>query len=269
MRLRVELDVYLGLRPAVAMPCLEPLTPYRDGLISGADVMVLRELCGGSFFGNPRGIDTLPDGRRRGYDNYVYDSDAIERFAHDGFRLARRRRGKLTSIDKANVMECFKLWREVVSEVGRAYPDVALEHLHADNCVYQVAMNPRAFDVILADNMLGDIVSDQLGCIAGSKAMLPSACLKGLPEPGRRIAGIYEPSHGTAPDIVGKGTANPLGTILSVALLFEYSLARPDLARRIAQATERVLASDCRPLDLGGTADSARITRAVLDALAA
>lgn len=268
MRLRVELDVYLGLRPAVAMPCLESLTPYRDGLITGADVMVLRELCGGSFFGEPRGIDRLPDGRRRGYDNYVYDSDQIARFAHAGFRLARRRRGKLTSIDKANVMECFKLWREVVGEVARDYPDVALEHMHADNCVYQVAMNPRAFDVILADNMLGDIVSDQLGCIAGSKAMLPSACLKGLPEAGQRIAGIYEPSHGTAPDIVGKGIANPVGTILSVAMLFEYSLARPDLARRTERAVAAVLESGCRPLDLGGTADSASMTQAVLAALA-
>ncbi len=268
MRLRVELDVYLGLRPAVAMRCLEPLTPYRDGLITGADVMVLRELCGGPFFGEPRGIAQLPDGRRRGHDNYVYDSDEIARFAHAGFRLARRRRGKLTSIDKANVMECFKLWREVVSEVARDYPDVACDHMHADNCVYQVAMNPRAFDVILADNMLGDIVSDQLGCIAGSKAMLPSACLKGLPEPGQRIAGIYEPSHGTAPDIVGKGIANPLGTILSVAMLFEYSLARPDLARRIERATQEVLESGCRPHDLGGTADSATVTRAVLAALA-
>ncbi len=267
MRLRVELDVYLGLRPAIAMRCLEPLTPYRDGLIAGADVLVLRELCGGSFFGNPRGIDTLPNGRRRGYDNYAYDSDEIARFAHAGFRLARRRRGKLTSIDKANVMECFKLWREVVSEVARDYPDVAFDNMHADNCVYQVAMNPRAFDVILADNMLGDIVSDQLGCIAGSKAMLPSACLKGLPEPGQRIAGIYEPSHGTAPDIVGKGIANPLGTILSVAMMFEYSLARPDLAHRISLATQEVFESGCRPPDLGGTASSASITSAVQAAL--
>lgn len=267
MRLRVELDVYLGLRPAVAIPCLEPLTPYRDGHISGADVMVLRELCGGSFFGSPRGIDRLPDGRRRGYDNYVYDSDEIERFAHAGFRLARQRRGRLTSLDKANVMECFKLWREVVGDVARQYPDVAFEHMHADNCVYQVAMNPRAFDVILADNMLGDIVSDQLGCIAGSKAMLPSACLKGLPEPGQRMAGIYEPSHGTAPDIVGKGIANPLGTILSVAMLFEYSLARPDLARRIEAAVRQALASGCRTPDLGGQDGTVRMTDAVLAAL--
>jgi 3-isopropylmalate dehydrogenase len=268
MRLRIELDVYIGLRPAVAMPCLEHLTPYREGLITGADVMVLRELCGGSFFGLPRGIDQLPDGRRRGYDNYVYDSNEIERFAHAGFRMARQRRGKLTSIDKANVMECFKLWREIVSEVAREYPDVTLDHMHADNCIYQVAMNPRAFDVILADNMLGDIVSDQLGCIAGSKAMLPSACLKGLPLPGQRIAGIYEPSHGTAPDIVGKGIANPLGTLLSVAMLFEYSLARPDLARDIAKATQTALESGCLPTDLGGTADSASVTRAVLASLA-
>ncbi len=268
MRLRVELDVYLGLRPAVAMRCLEHLTPYRDGLITGADVMVLRELCGGSFFGEPRGIDLLGDGRRRGYDNYVYDSDQIARFAHAGFRLARRRRGKLTSIDKANVMECFKLWREVVSEVARDYPDVAFESMHADNCAYQVAMNPRAFDVILADNMLGDIVSDQLGCIAGSKAMLPSACLKGLPEPGQRMAGIYEPSHGTAPDIVGKGIANPVGTILSVAMLFEYSLARPDLAHRIKEATETVLQSGRRPVDLGGTESTGSMAAAVVAELA-
>jgi len=269
MRLRVELDVYLGLRPAFAMPCLESLTPYRAGLITGADVMVLRELCGGSFFGQPRGIDTLADGRRRGYDNYVYDSDQIARFAHAGFQLARRRRGKLTSIDKANVMECFKLWREVVTDVARAYPDVAFESMHADNCAYQVAMNPGVFDVILADNMLGDIISDQLGCIAGSKAMLPSACLTGLPEPGQRMAGLYEPSHGTAPDIVGKGIANPVGTILSVAMLFEYSLARPDLARQISMATEAVLETGCRPADLGGSATSANFTSAVLGALAA
>jgi len=268
MRLRVELDVFAGLRPAVAMCCMESLTPYREGLITGTDVMVLRELCGGSFFGTPRGIDVLPDGRRRGYDNYVYDSDEIARFAHVGFRIARRRRNKLTSIDKANVMECFKLWREVVCEVAKEYPGVAFDYMHADNCAYQLAMNPRAFDVILADNMLGDIVSDQLGCIAGSKAMIPSACLKGLPEAGERMAGIYEPSHGTAPDIAGKGIANPVGTILSVAMLFEYSLARPDLARSIERATELVLEAGHRPADLGGTTTTAQFTRAMLGQLA-
>ena len=166
MRLRLELDTYAGLRPAKAVTCLEPLTPYRPGLVSGADVVVLREMCGGTFFGKPRGIERLPNGQRRGFDTTVYDSDEIARFAHAGFRLARRRRGRLASTDKANVMESGVLWRAVVNEVAREYPDIELTHMYADNASYQLARNPTGFDVILGDNLFGDILSDQAGAIS-------------------------------------------------------------------------------------------------------
>ncbi len=266
MRLRLELDTYAGLRPAKATSCLEPLTPFRPGLATGADVMVLREMCGGAFFSLPRGIERPPGGPRRGFDTTAYDSEEIARVAHAGFRLARRRRGKLCSTDKANVMASGQLWREVVSEVGRDYPDVSLTHFYADNAAYQLARDPRAFDVILGDNLFGDILSDQAGAIAGSLGMLPSACLPGLPEPGERMPGIYEPVHGSAPDIAGQGIANPVGTLLSVAMMFDYSFGRPGAARRIEAAVTAALDAGHRTPDIGGTATTESLTDAVIAA---
>jgi len=264
MRLRRVLDTYAGLRPATAIACLEPHTPFRPGLASGADVLVLREMCGGAFFALPRGLERPADGPRRGFDTAAYDSAEIARFAHVGFKLTRRRRGKLASVDKANVMISGQLWREVVSEVARDYPDVALSHLYADNAAYQLARDPRAFDVILADNLIGDMLSDQAGAIAGSLGMLPSACLPGLPEPGARLPGIYEPVHGSAPDIAGQGIANPLGMLLSVAMMFDYSFGRPDMARRIEAAVRAALDAGQRTADIGGTATSQGMTDAVI-----
>jgi 3-isopropylmalate dehydrogenase len=267
MRLRLGLDAYFGMRPARSFASLESLLPYRDGLATGADVLVLREMTGGAFFGTPRGIDRPLDGPRVGYDNSIYDENQIARFAHAGFRIARQRRGQLVCADKANVMETYVLWREVVSEVALEYPDVAFECLYADNVSYQLARDPKRFDVILSDNLFGDMLSDQAGAIAGSLGMLPSACLSGLAEDGGRTSGIYEPVHGSAPDITGGGIANPIGTILSAAMMFEHSFARPDLARRIEAGVNAALEGGCRTMDLGGTATSAEMTDAVLQAL--
>jgi 3-isopropylmalate dehydrogenase len=269
MRLRHELGAYVGLRPAKAIDCLVPLTPYRPELVRGADVMVLREMCGGAFFALPRGTETLPDGTRRAYDTAAYGEAEIARIAHAGFRLARRRRGRLVSVDKANVMVSYALWREIVAEVARGYPDVEFAQLYADNAAYQLARDPRRFDVILGDNLFGDILSDQAATIAGSLGMLPSACLTSMPEPGGRTTGIYEPVHGTAPDIAGQGIANPVGAILSTAILCEYSLARPDLARRIESAVTAALEAGCRTPDLGGAATTRAMTDAILANLGA
>jgi len=268
MRLRKVLDTYAGLRPARAWPQLESLTPFRPGLATSADVMVLREMAGGPFFTETRGIETR-DGRRHGFDLSTYDENEIARIAQVGFQLARGRRGKLCSVDKANVMETYVLWREVVGEVGRDYPDVELTHMYADNCAYQLARRPADFDVILADNLLGDILSDQAGAIAGSLGMLPSACLCGLPQPRERCAAIYEAVHGSAPDIAGQGIANPIGTLLSVAMMWEYSFARPDLARRIEAAVESAIEAGHRTPDLGGTATTDGLTNAVIEAFRA
>ncbi len=264
MRLRMELDTFAGLRPARAVDCLEPLTPYRAGLTAGADVLVLREMCGGNFFAAHRGIDRPEDGPRRGFDLGVYDEHQIARLAHAGFRLARRRRKHLVSAEKSNVMEMHVLWREVVAEVAEEYPDVTLENLYADNASYQLARDPRRFDVIMADNLFGDILSDQAGVIVASLGMLPSACLSGLPEEGDSVNGIFEPVHGTAPDIDGLGIANPIGAILSAAMMFDYAFARGDIAREIEKAVTAVLESGARTADLGGSLTSREMTDAIL-----
>ena len=228
MRLRLELDAYAGLRPAKALACLEALTPFRPGLTAGADVMVLREMCGGAFFSLPRGLERPAGGGARGFDTTSYTSAEIARFAHAGFQLARRRRGALASVDKANVMVSGVLWREVVDEVASDYPDVALTHLYADNAAYQLVRDPRAFDVILADNLFGDILSDQAGAIAGSLGMLPSACLPGLPEPGGGCPAST--SRSTAARRTSPAKASPIrsGSLFSVAMMFDYSFGRPE-----------------------------------------
>ncbi|TFG85717.1 MAG: 3-isopropylmalate dehydrogenase [Hyphomicrobiales bacterium] len=266
MRLRQELDVFAGLRPARAYDALIDQTPFRPELVRGADVMVVRELCGGAFFGEPRGITAMSGGGERGIDTTVYTTAEISRIARTGFELARRRRGRLVSADKANVMETYALWRRVVGEIGAAeYPDVELTHLYADNAVYQLCRQPRNFDVILGDNLFGDILSDQAGALAGSLGMLPSASLSAVPKPGSRIRpGIFEPVHGTAPDIAGQGIANPIGAILSVAMMFDYGFAMPAIARRIERAVEWALAGGLRTPDLGGSTTTAQMTDAII-----
>jgi 3-isopropylmalate dehydrogenase len=266
MRLRKELDVFACLRPARAYRTLLSRTPFRPDVVADADVLVLRELCGGSPFGEPRGIKPLAGGGHEGFDSNRYTSAEIERVARVGFELARRRRGRLASVDKANVMESGALWRRVVGEVGRReFPDVRLTHYYADNAAFQLVRAPGAFDVILADNIFGDLLSDLAAAFAGSLGMLPSASLTGLAPPGgRSTPGIYEPVHGSAPDIMGRGIANPLGTILSVAMLLEHGAGRPDLARRVEAAVARTLEGAVLTPDLGGNAGSREVTRAVI-----
>ena len=269
MRLRQELDLFAGLRPARAYDALLDRTPYRRELVAGADVLVLRELCGGMMFAHPRGTERLADGGLRAFETNLYSSGEIERVARVGFELARRRKGALLSIDKANVLESGALWRRLVGEIGaRDYPDVALTHYYADNALYQLARRPRDFDVILAENLLGDLISDLAATLAGSLGMLPSACLARLaPEGEASTPGVYEPVHGTAPDIAGAGIANPIGCILSAAMLCRYGLARPDLAERIERAVERCLARDILTPDLGGLATTQEVTDSVIGGL--
>ena len=268
MRLRRELDVYAGLRPVLTFDALVERTPFRPELVRGADLMMVRELCGGTYFGLPRGIERLPGGGRRAFDATVYTEVEVERIARIAFELARRRRSRLLSVDKANVMESGMLWREVVSALGASdYPDVELTHFYADNAAYQLARSPRDLDVVLADNLLGDLLSDQAGAVAGGLGMLPSASLAGLPPKGEQAKpGIYEPVHGSAPDIAGQGIANPYGTILSVAMMFEYGFARPGIARRIGNAVARTLEAGPRTPDIGGDAGTVEVTHAVIDA---
>jgi 3-isopropylmalate dehydrogenase len=268
-RLRVELDVYNALRPARAWAALLHRTPYRPEVVEGADIMVIRENSGGIYYGEPRGREALADGQQRAFEISEYTTSEVERIARCAFEAARVRRNHVVSLDKSNVMATGKLWRETVDRVHQEeYPDVTLKHLLMDYALYAVARSPRDFDVILADNLFGDLISDMVGVVAGSLGMLPSAT---LPEPtfsGRSIKpGIYEPTHGSAPDISGKGIANPLGTILSVGMMFEYSFVRPDLARLLEQAVESVLEDGTITPDLGGTANMNEVTDAVIDAI--
>ena len=264
MRLRKELDCFAGLRPARAFPVLEDRTPYRPGLATRADIMILREMCGGAFFGVPRGVETDCDGKRVGFDNSRYTEAEIARIARVGFELARRRSGRLCSVDKANVMQTYVLWREVIREMATEYPDIELTVLYADNAAYQLARNPMAFDVIVGDNLFGDIFSDQAAVVCGSLCMLPSACLQHLPAENETARGIYEPVHGTAPDIAGLDQANPIGMLLTVAMMAEYSMGRSDLKQVIETAVERSLAEGIRTPDLGSSATSQEVTDAVI-----
>jgi 3-isopropylmalate dehydrogenase len=264
MRMREELQTYACLRPSRTYESLLARTPFKPEVVAGADILVLRELCGGLPYGKPRGIDELEDGSFQAYDANFYTSEEIRRFAVVGFEIAGRRRGKVTSIDKSNVMESGILWRRIVSEVGIDYPDVELEHLYTDNALYQMMQRPTAFDVVLADNIFGDLASDLVATYAGSLGMLPSASLNGL-DSGKPA--IYEPVHGTAPDIAGQGIANPIGTILSVAMLFEYSMQRKDLAQRIESAVDNCLQAGVVSADLGGQAGTDQIGEKILSVL--
>ena len=246
--LRSELRLYANLRPARLMSALADRSPLRPEIAAGLDLVFVRELTGGVYFGNPRGIENLPDGTRRGYNSHSYTTAEIRRVADVAFTLARTRRGKVTSVDKANVMEAGLLWREDVTALrNTAYPDVALAHMLADACAMELIRRPADFDVILTDNLFGDILSDEAAQAVGSLGLLPSASLG---DPG--TPGLYEPIHGSAPDIAGRGCANPVAMILSLAMACRHSLARPDLATRIEAAVETALAADARTPDLGG-----------------
>lgn len=266
LELRQALGVFANLRPVWITPSLVNRSPLKPEVISGADFVVVRELLGGLYFGKPRGVETLPDGRRRGVDSLVYFSDEIERVARVAFELARGRRNKLCSVDKGNVLATGALWRDVVSSMGRSeYPDVELSHMYVDNCAMQLVRQPTQFDVIVTENTFGDILSDCAAMIPGSIGMLPSASLANQDEFGRR-RGLYEPIHGSAPDIAGKNLANPIGTVLSLAMALEHSLGVPELAKRLARAVEEVLAAGTRTRDLGGDGTSG--TREMAQAIA-
>ena len=270
MRLRQSLAVYAGLRPARHWPSLTATTPFKPGLADHADVIVVRELCGGAFFAEPRGIEPIEGGGYRAFDTNLYTTAEIERIARVAFELAGRRRGQVTSIDKANVMESYVLWRQVVETIGQEeYPDIELEVLYADNAAYQLMRQPAHFDVILGDNLFGDLFSDLAGTISGSLGMLPSASLPGFStaEEGLGTA-IYEPVHGSAPEISGRGIANPMGAILGVAMMYEFSFGRPDLSRAIERAVELTLDEGFLTPDVGGTDTTASVTARVIDHLA-
>ncbi|SDE07508.1 3-isopropylmalate dehydrogenase [Ruegeria marina] len=267
MRLRKELRAYAGLRPARAWPGSHSRTPFRPGLAETADILVLREMCGGVMFALPRGQETRATGRYA-LDTAAYSEGEIRRIAEAGFRLARGRRGRMVSADKANVMESYRLWRAVVGEVAADYPDVRLTHMYADNCAYQMMRRPQDFDVVIGCNLIGDFLSDLAAVVSGSLGLLPSACLRGAPH-GGPVPGIYEPVHGSAPDIAGKGIANPIGMILSIAMMLEHSLDAPDIARKIEAAVGQALADGVATPDLDGTASTSDMTAAVIERLGA
>src|SRR5262245_7392455 len=247
LRIRKELDLYATLRPARLYPMLVDSSPLKRTVVEGADLMVIRELTGGLYFGEPRGIEGA-GGARRAVNTMSYTAGEIERIADLAFRVARGRRRHLTSVDKSNVLVVSQLWREIVTDVGRRYPDVKLDHLLVDNCAMALVAEPRRFDTIVTENMFGDILSDEAAIIAGSMGMLPSASLG--EKRGARPVGLYEPIHGTAPDIAGQGIANPLAAILSAAMLLRYSLERAADADRVERAVERTLAAGYRTKDI-------------------
>jgi len=253
--LRKGLGLFANLRPAILYPELAGASTLRPEVVSGLDLMIVRELTGGIYFGEPRGIRTRPDGVREGYNTEVYAEDEIERIARVAFETARRRGRRLCSVDKANVLESSELWREVVTRVGAEYPDVELSHMYVDNAAMQLVRAPKQFDVMVTTNMFGDILSDCAAMLTGSIGMLPSASLNAE---GR---GMYEPIHGSAPDIAGKGVANPLATILSVAMMLRHSLDEPALAARVERAVGRVLAQGLRTPDIAAPGEPAVGTR--------
>ncbi len=246
LRLRAELDLFCNLRPAVLYPALANASTLKPEVVRGLDLMIVRELTGDVYFGQPRGIERGADGERIGRNTMVYSEREIARIAHSAFRLALARKLRLCSVDKANVLETTELWREVVTAVGRDYPDVTLTHMYVDNAAMQLVRAPLQFDVMVTGNMFGDILSDLASMLTGSIGMLPSASLDA------RDKGMYEPIHGSAPDIAGRNLANPLATILSVAMMLRYSLREPAHAARVEQAVSRVLEAGYRTNDIKG-----------------
>ncbi|MGA3171715.1 MAG: 3-isopropylmalate dehydrogenase [Chthoniobacteraceae bacterium] len=266
--LRKHFSLFANLRPAVCLPELTHASPVKESLIQGGfDVLCVRELTGGLYFGQPKGRHE-ENGETVAVDTMIYRLSEIERIAHVAFQAARARGKKLTSIDKANVLENGVLWRQTVTEISRAYPDVQLSHLYVDNAAMQLIKNPRAFDVILAENLFGDILSDEMAMIAGSLGMLPSASL-GVRETGFGRFGMYEPSGGTAPDIAGQGIANPIAQILSAAMMLRYSFTQPAPAGAIEEAVRSVIRQGLRTGDIH-TAGATRVnTREMAEAIIA
>lgn len=258
--LRKELALFANLRPAKLFPELADASTLRPEIARQIDMVIVRELNGDVYFGE-KGMRKTADGKREGYDIMSYDEDEVRRIARVGFETAMARSRKLCSVDKANVLETSQLWRDVVTETRAEYPDVTLSHMYVDNCAMQLVRNPGQFDVIVTGNLFGDILSDQASMCAGSIGMLPSASLD------KAGKGLYEPIHGSAPDIAGQGKANPLATILSAAMMLRYSLGMPEVADRIEVAVAKALAGGARSADLGGTMSTSEMGDAVLAAL--
>ncbi len=249
LTLRRELGLFANLRPAIVFNALVSASTLKPEVVQGLDLMIVRESTGGIYFGEPRGIETLPDGSKRGVNTEVYATHEIERVARVAFELARQRQSRVCSVEKANVMESGLLWRQTVTALqARAYPDVALSHMYADNCAMQLVRNPRQFDVIVTTNLFGDLLSDLASMLTGSLGMLPSATLGAASGEGRRA--LYEPIHGSAPDIAGQGVANPLAQILSFAMLLRYSFGLEEDASLVERACSEVLAAGLRTPDV-------------------
>ena len=246
--LRKALGLFANFRPAICYPELTDASSLKAELVAGLDILIIRELTGDIYFGQPRGRRAAPDGAFAGaeeaFDTMRYTRPEIERIAHVAFKAARQRSKRLTSVDKANVLETFQFWKDVVTEVHAQYPDVALDHMYVDNAAMQLVRAPKKFDVVVTGNMFGDILSDEAAMLTGSIGMLPSASLDANGK------GLYEPSHGSAPDIAGKDLANPLATILSVAMMLRFSLNQPEAAARIEQAVQAVLKAGLRTADI-------------------
>ncbi|HBI47467.1 MAG TPA: 3-isopropylmalate dehydrogenase [Smithella sp.] len=241
--LRGNLGIFANLRPIVAFDELLDASPLKKNIVQGIDIMIVRELTGDVYFGKPRGVKKGKDGKRRGVNTMAYSEDEIRRIAVRAFEIARTRKKNLLSVDKANILETMELWRDVVTETGQDYPDINLKHMYVDNCALQLIRNPAQFDVIVTTNLFGDILSDEAAMLTGSIGMLPSASL------GEKTA-LYEPIHGSAPDIAGKNIANPLATILSVALMLRYSLSLPREAGLIEEAVGKTLKEGFRTRDI-------------------
>jgi 3-isopropylmalate dehydrogenase len=261
--LRSELSLFSNLRPAILYPQLAEASTLKSEVVSGLDIMIVRELTGGIYFGEPRGIRQLQNGESQGYNTLVYCESEIERIGRSAFDIARKRSGRLCSVDKANVLEVSELWRQVITRMGQEYPDVELSHMYVDNAAMQLVREPKQFDVIVTGNMFGDILSDAAAMLTGSIGMLPSASLDSNGK------GMYEPIHGSAPDIAGRGVANPLATILSVAMMLRYSLNEAALADRVEAAVGTVLDAGLRTADIASEGMQTVPTAAMGDAVVA
>jgi 3-isopropylmalate dehydrogenase len=263
LNLRKAMDVFANLRPAYCFEALAGASSLKPELVSGLDILFVRELVGGVYFGQPRGIEDLADGQKKGFDTQIYTTSEIERVGRVAFELARGRTNKVHSAEKSNVMESGLLWKQVITDLhAREYPDVTLEHILADNCAMQLVRAPKQFDVIVTDNLFGDILSDAAAMLTGSLGMLPSAALGAPGKPG-----LYEPIHGSAPDIAGKGLANPLAAILSFEMALRWSLKQTEAADALLAAVKAALDNGARTRDLGGSLTTTQMGDAVLAAL--
>ena len=261
LRIRSGLDLFANLRPAILYPELVDASTLKAEIVSGLDIMIVRELTGGIYFGQPRGIRELENGEMAGINTLIYRESEVERIARVAIDVAKKRNGKLCSVDKANVLEVSELWRNKVTEICDEVGGINLSHMYVDNAAMQLIREPKQFDVIVTGNMFGDILSDAAAMLTGSIGMLPSASLNSVNK------GMYEPIHGSAPDIAGKGIANPLATILSVAMMLRYSLGEDDLAGKVEAAVRQVLANGARTRDLGGSMSTKAMGDAVVDSL--